>query len=1153
MEIISKLKKLFVLTVFSVLMLMPISVGATELYTDTDIAEEYTLPRIYDVDWKNIDDKELNILLDEMTDAELTEFLFSLEDDDIYEIIERDTLLAYPVYGADIPLIDTEEAHDVYVLYNHYYEKLFQDAIMPLDWDNDTNNYSGSADGKCYIRIFDQNRNTLARWRIKINGIQSGEYTLNSSQATIEERTAGCNMVITKVKADKKTHTWAGIRIIGSYTLPAHYRTLWESEGESWMGRFDPWNEEYTSYSLDTAHHTNDVTDDFDIQVNGFHWGGIVGTDGGNEGTIILVRHTNKLVVDPNGGSWNGSTSKSEISKLCRETTSIPVPTRSGYRFTGWTLSNGSGANGKLASTAAVATTFTHCINGATFSTSTDVYSNTTATTTIKANWEVSTYKVTVTAGTGISAVSGGGDYYEGNNVKLGATVKTGYTWKNWTGTYSSTTKNYSFTMPKQAVSMTANATPNNYMVRYNPNDPNTSDNYSVSGTMANSSHTYDTAKNLTANAFSHRGYKFAGWNTKADGSGTAYADKASVKNLTSTNGGVVDLYAQWSPITYTITYIGNTNTSGTMSASTHTYDKAKNLTANAFYKMGYLFNEWNTKAAGSGTAYADKASVINLKYTQGANLDLYAQWIPITYTLKYDSNSTRFTEAETTGNGSSTTLTYDVNYTVEKYEGNPNNFNCNTDHYIFTHWDTKSNDTGNDYKPGDNAVNLTTTNNGTVTLYAQYKVQYRVYHYLQDSDGTYPTTPDYTDIDFELADKAVGSSYIKTINGYFAPYANSTNTPANTIASKTITVNVDYKKNEIHYFYPKTDFNVYVDPNTGTWRDSKDETTVNVPVGGKEIIELPVNPYSGTLRIYFDSSLDGEDILVGERPVDKIFDGWTHTGGGEFTGSKTGNSRLDYLQDNTTKQALHSGDAYLKANYVIGYYQLKQSDVPAPREHYKFLGWNVDPTVYPNPEVYDGDDAIYDPDTDAKYRANPNAKVTDYVVGDKIYILEDNTGKTYIYENGVNTWIEANIYEVWRVDFELDTVLTRVLKPDGSDDPGFRAGEAGELYIDTVGFVDEIDITFPGKLNSLDNSLTEHRDIEAKLTDSNSKNFNIPLYAPSGDYTIKITVYSKSYKDPLESEHIIKVRKDTDNPGPPWWEDPTTDSISSDIKTLLK
>ena len=63
---------------------------------------------------------------------------------------------------------------------------------------------------------------------------------------------------------------------------------------------------------------------------------------------------------------------------------------------------------------------------------------------------------------------------------------------------------------------------------------------------MSNSSHTYNTSKALTSNAFTLPGYTFAGWNTKADGTGTSYSNGASVKNLTSTCSGTFNLYAQW-------------------------------------------------------------------------------------------------------------------------------------------------------------------------------------------------------------------------------------------------------------------------------------------------------------------------------------------------------------------------------------------------------------------------------------------------------------------------------------------------------------------------------------------------------------------------------------------------------------------------------
>ena len=45
---------------------------------------------------------------------------------------------------------------------------------------------------------------------------------------------------------------------------------------------------------------------------------------------------------------------------------------------------------------------------------------------------------------------------------------------------------------------------------------------------------------NLTKNTFKRKDYKFAGWNTKADGSGTAYADQNEIPKVP------VTLYAQW-------------------------------------------------------------------------------------------------------------------------------------------------------------------------------------------------------------------------------------------------------------------------------------------------------------------------------------------------------------------------------------------------------------------------------------------------------------------------------------------------------------------------------------------------------------------------------------------------------------------------------
>lgn len=76
-------------------------------------------------------------------------------------------------------------------------------------------------------------------------------------------------------------------------------------------------------------------------------------------------------------------------------------------------------------------------------------------------------------------------------------------------------------------------------------------------GTMANTVKPYDTTSiTLDANKFARDGYTFNGWNTKADGTGTAYPNQGSI---TVSKGSITTLYAQWkkvTPISYTLIYM---------------------------------------------------------------------------------------------------------------------------------------------------------------------------------------------------------------------------------------------------------------------------------------------------------------------------------------------------------------------------------------------------------------------------------------------------------------------------------------------------------------------------------------------------------------------------------------------------------------------
>jgi uncharacterized repeat protein (TIGR02543 family) len=233
--------------------------------------------------------------------------------------------------------------------------------------------------------------------------------------------------------------------------------------------------------------------------------------------------------------------------------------------------------------------------------------------------------------------------------------------------------------------------------------------NGATDGTMKSKSMTYGKTYTLKANAFTRTGYTFAGWNTKADGTGKSYKDKASVKNLTTKNGKTVKLYAQWTANTYKIKYNGNGATSGTMISSTKTYGKTSALKANAFTRTGYTFAGWNTKADGSGKSYKNKASVKNLTSTDGKTVKLYAQWTPNTYKVKFNGNGATF------GTMKSKTLTYDTAYTLTanayKRTG-----------YTFAGWNTKADGSGKSYKNKASVQNLTSTDGKTITLYAQWK-----------------------------------------------------------------------------------------------------------------------------------------------------------------------------------------------------------------------------------------------------------------------------------------------------------------------------------------------------------------------------------------------------------------------------------------------
>ena len=310
-------------------------------------------------------------------------------------------------------------------------------------------------------------------------------------------------------------------------------------------------------------------------------------------------------------------------------TTAISNPTRTGYLFTGWNISVS--LTGRSLATININTgvqeyaeSYPNAVYYELF------YAHQGISYTAALSGDQIRWRGYTTAGAFKGNVSTSSQYAPTYNMYVALWYHLGKKDNNTIYTYDYTGGNFSIdSLQVGNLTLTAKWTPITYTIKYDGNG-------NTSGSTASSSHTYDQAKALTANGFVKTGYTFAGWATSAAGA-VVYTNKQSVKNLSSTQGATVTLYAKWTPITYTIQYNGNGSTSGSTANSSHTYDQAKALTANGFVKTGYTFAGWATSATGA-VVYTNKQSVKNLSSTQGATVTLYAKWTANTYAVTFDS-----------------------------------------------------------------------------------------------------------------------------------------------------------------------------------------------------------------------------------------------------------------------------------------------------------------------------------------------------------------------------------------------------------------------------------------------------------------------------------------------------------------------------------
>ena len=528
--------------------------------------------------------------------------------------------------------------------------------------------------------------------------------------------------------------------------------------------------------------------------------------------TLYAQWRANSYTVKFDGNTADGgSTANQAMTYDTAADLTLNGYTKTGYTFTGWNTQQDGGG---IAYTDGQNVTNVTAIEGETI--------------TLYAQWRANNYTIKFDGNTadGGSTSDQSMTYDTAANLTLNGYTKTGYTFTGWNtqldggGTrYADGQEVVNLTVNEgETVTLYAQWRANNYTIKF---DGNTAD----GGSTSDQSMTYDTAADLMLNGYTKTGYTFIGWNSQADGEGTAYTDGQNVINLTAIEGETLTLYAQWRANNYTIKFDGNSADSGDMAAQNMTYDTAADLTLNGYTKTGYTFTSWNTQQDGGGTAYTDGQNVINLTAVEGETVTLYAQWRANSYTVQFDGNSADG------GSTSDQSMTYDTaaDLTLNGYSKTG---------YTFTSWNTQSDGGGTVYTDAQNVVNLTAVEGETVTLYAQWRAN----SYTIRFDGNTADGGDTSDqsMTYDTAANLTVNGYTKT--GYtFTGWNTQTDGKGTAYTDGQNVINLTPAEGETVTLYAQWRANTYTikfDGNTADGGNTPDQdmtydTAANLTING--------------------------------------------------------------------------------------------------------------------------------------------------------------------------------------------------------------------------------------------------------------------------------------------------------------------------------
>lgn len=412
----------------------------------------------------------------------------------------------------------------------------------------------------------------------------------------------------------------------------------------------------------------------------------------GSGGDVLEVT----IVYHPeNGGE--------EIRKNYKDGTTITLEKvkREGYRFDAWyTEPNGAGERITSASTLHFGSDLTL-----------HLYANW-----IKASFEIS-YVLNDDKDTPATNHIKNLSYYNvGKGIILNKPVRKGFTFAGWFEDAEFAKEKKSITGKEgRDIILYAKWKENSYSITYNANKGKlltgkmTGYKYGDPGKKAVYKYTDSVlirAKETTL--LDREGYEFTGWNTKANGSGTQYAEGVTISKIAS--GGNVTLYAQWRPIEYAIEYVLNDTEECpvTLNANPVIHTAAKAVALKKPVREGYAFGGWYTDPDFSGK----KVNSVSSKLY--SDITLYAKWTENTYNIAYNRNGGVIEDKKSLTKKNGILYTADIALPEAAAVVRPG--------YIFTGWNTKKNGTGTLYNPGEIISKVSSKNKGTVTLYAQWK-----------------------------------------------------------------------------------------------------------------------------------------------------------------------------------------------------------------------------------------------------------------------------------------------------------------------------------------------------------------------------------------------------------------------------------------------